>query len=61
MVKNRQLDNVHFEVMQKMRQGWSEQLQQMKQTHNESKADIEDLISRREKQLAELKIGKSHF
>ena len=45
-------------MMQKMRKAWQEQLEHMKQTHHEAKKDIEDLISRREKQIQEMKIGK---
>ncbi|CAI2363807.1 unnamed protein product [Moneuplotes crassus] len=50
-----QLENQHFDITQRMRGVWKEQLDQLKQTHLEGKEDIESIITKRESQLKELK------
>lgn len=54
----KQLEDQHFATMDKMRQRWQEQLENMKQAHLGAKKDLEDLIAHREKQLEGIDKGK---
>ena len=57
MEQRKSLELHHFDMMQKMRKAWQEQLENMKQAHVEAKQDLENLISKREQQLREMKEG----